>query len=90
MVVVVQCPIIVHVYNVGDILLSGNISVSPRINDIDVHHHFICYYIEYRTVKINFFFSEENLADPFKKKISNGTFLRTIFGGHCGNCGSTG
>ena len=31
-------------------------------------------YMKYRKVKIEFFCSEENMADPFTKNLSNGPF----------------
>ena len=72
--IVVEHPIAMHVDNVGTIFLSDNTSVSKSKKHIDVRHHFICDYIEYGTVKIQFVRSEENLADPFTKDLINGPF----------------
>ena len=41
---------------------------------IDIHHHFIRDHADYGIVKIKFFCSEENMADPFTKNLSNGPF----------------
>ena len=40
----------------------------------DVCHYFIQNYIEYNTVKIQSFRSEENLVGPFTKNLSNKLF----------------
>ena len=72
--VVVEYPINVHVDNVGDILLLENTSVSQQTNRIDGHHYFIRDYVEDGTVKIQFFRSEENMADPLTNNLSNGPF----------------
>ena len=72
--VVVEYNVTVKVDNIGAILLSDNTSVSRRMKHIYVCHHFIHDYIEDRTVKIVFFGSEENLADPFTKNLINGKF----------------
>ena len=50
---IIEYSITVHIYNVGDLLLSENTSVSQRINHIDVLQYFICYYVEDVAVKIN-------------------------------------
>ena len=42
-------------------------------------HHFIRDYVEYGTVKIQFVHSEENLADPFTKNLSNGPPLQGTY-----------
>ena len=55
--VVVEYPIIVHVDNVGAILLLEKKSVSQQTKLIDVNHHFIHDYVEDRTVKVQFFCS---------------------------------
>ena len=70
--VVVEYPITVHVDNVGAIFLSNNISVSQQTKHIDVCHNFIHDYVEDGTVKIKIFRSEENMANPFTKNLSNG------------------
>ena len=72
--VIVQYPITLHIDNIGAIFISGNSLVSQRKNHIDVCRHFICDYFQYRTVKIQFVPSEENLAYPFTKNLSNGQF----------------
>ena len=74
MVVVVQCPISIHVENFGAIFLSENTVSSQHTNHVDVRHHFICDYVEDGTIQIQFVRSEENLADPFTNNISNGQF----------------
>ena len=63
-----------HVDNIKAIFLSNNTFLSQRAEHIDMHNHFIRDYVEYRTVKIQFFHSKENLADPFTNNLSNGTF----------------
>ena len=60
-----------HVDNFGAIFLLENTSVSQRKKHIDMRHYFICDYVEYRTVKIQFLCSEENLADPFTENLSD-------------------
>ena len=72
--VFVEFPITVHVDNVGVILLSENTLVSRRTKHIDVHHHFIHDYVEDETVKIQFFHSEGNMADPFTNNLRNVPF----------------
>ena len=63
-----------HVDNVGDIFLTEKTFLFQSKNQINVHHHLIHDYVEGRAVKINFFCSEENMADSFKNNRSNGTF----------------
>ena len=46
MVVVSGYLITIHVDNIGYIYQSENTSVSRWKNHIDVHHHFIRYYVE--------------------------------------------
>ena len=72
--VIVEYNITVHVDIVGDIFLLENASVYQRTKHIDPRHHFICDYLEDRTEKTQFVFSEENLADTFTKNLSNGLF----------------
>ena len=74
MVAVVEYPITVYVDNVGAIFLLENISVSQRMKHIYVLYQFICDYIEYRIVKIQLFYPEENLANIFTKNLSIGNF----------------
>ena len=45
MVVVVYCPVTMHVHNVGALFLLENTLVSQCMKNIDVRHHFICDYI---------------------------------------------
>ena len=84
MVFVVKYPITVHVDNVGAIFLSENTSVYQKTTHIDVRHHFIRGYVEDVSVKIKFVHSEENLAYPFTKDLSNGTFeyLKSMYANH--------
>ena len=72
--VVVEYTITVHLDNIGAILLLENTSVSQRTKHIDVRHQFIPDYFEYGTVKIQFIYPEENMADPFTKNLSNVPF----------------
>ena len=72
--VVFEYPITVKVDNIGDILLSENTFLPQWTNNIDVRHKFIREYVEDRTLNIQFFHSEENLSDQFKKNLSNGPF----------------
>ena len=74
MVVTVKHPINVHFDSVGDIFLSENTLISQCTKDIKMHHQFIRDYIEGEIVKIQFLRSEENLADPFTKNLSNRPF----------------
>ena len=71
---VVEQPITVHVDNVGAIFLSYNTSEAQWNKHIYLHHHFTHDYVEYITLKVQFFHSEENLTDPFAKNLSNGPF----------------
>ena len=59
-----------HVDNIGAIFILQNTEVYQWKNHIDVCHHFIWYYVDGGTVKK--FYSEENITDPFTKKLSNG------------------
>ena len=52
--VVVECPINVHIDNVGAIFLSENTSVSQQTKIIDVCQHSIWDYVEDGTVKKKF------------------------------------
>ena len=72
--VIVEYPIIVHVDNVGDILLSENTSAPQQTKHMDLHHHFIRDYVEDGTVKIKIFRSEGSIADLFTKNLSNVPF----------------
>ena len=72
--VVVEYPVTVHVDNVGVILILEKIFVSQQTKHIDMHHQFICDYVEYIIVKNQFFCSEENLGGPLTKNRSDGTF----------------
>ena len=63
-----------QVNNVGAIFLSENTSVSQRTKHIDMCNHFICDYVEYGTVEIQFLHSVENMADTFTKNLNNGPF----------------
>ena len=72
--VFVKYAINIYVDNIGSIFLPDNTLVSYHNKHIDTHHHFICDYVEDRELKIQFFRSEENLADPFIKNLRNGTF----------------
>ena len=58
-----------HVDNVGAILLSDNTYVYQHKNNIDMCHHFICDYVEDRTVEIPIVHSEENLEYPFTNNL---------------------
>ena len=55
---VAKYTIIFQVDTLGDVFLSENTSVTQVMKHIDVHHHFICEYVEDGTVKIIFFPSE--------------------------------
>ena len=70
--VVVEYLVNVHVENFRAIFLLDNTSVSQRMKDIDSRHQFFCEYVDYKTVKIQFVCSEENLADPITNNPSNG------------------
>ena len=59
--VVVKYSIIVHVDNVGDIVLSDNTLVFQQKNHIDVCHHFRRDFVEDGTVKINLFIQKKIL-----------------------------
>ena len=72
--VVVEYPITVHDDNIGAILLPENTYLSQQTKDIYVRHQFIRDYVEDKTVKINFFRSEEKMEDLFTKNLSNGPF----------------
>ena len=63
-----------QVNNVGAIFLSENTSVSQRTKHIDMCNHFICDYVEYGTVEIQFLHSEENLADPLTNNLISEPF----------------
>ena len=71
--IVVKYPITLHIDNIGDIFLLKNIWLSQQTKHIDMRRHFIHAYIE-RTVKIQFFCSEENLTAPYTNNLSNGKF----------------
>ena len=74
----IKNPITLHVDNVGAIFLFYNKLVSQQTKHIDFFHHFIRDYIEEVTAKNQFVRSEENLADPFIKNLSNGPFESLI------------
>ena len=76
--VVVKYSITAHVDNIEAILLLDNTAVSQQKKHKDVHHHFICDYIEDKTVKIQFVDSEENPVDSFTKNLSNEPFESII------------
>ena len=63
-----------NVDNVGDVFPSENTLLSQQIKHIYVYHHFMCDSFEDGTVEIQFFWSEENLADPFTNNLINGPF----------------
>ena len=67
-------PITVHDDNIGAIFPSYKTLVTQQTKHIYVRHHFICDNVEDGTVKIQYFCSEGNVADPFIKNLSNGPF----------------
>ena len=67
---VAKCTIIFQVDTLGDVFLSENTSVTQVMKHIDVHHHFICEYVEDGTVKLLYVRSEEILADSFTNNLS--------------------
>ena len=71
---VVEYTITVHVDNSGEIFLSENTSASQQKNHKDVHHKFICNYVEDGTVKIEFLLPEEYLSYLFNKNLSKRPF----------------
>ena len=70
----IEYPINVDIDKIITIFLPENTLVSQRTKHIDVRHNFFLDCVEDGTVKIQFFCSEENLADPFTKNLSNGPF----------------
>ena len=70
----IEYPINVDIDKIITIFLPENTLVSQRTRHIDVRHNFFLDCVEDGTVKIQFFCSEENLADPFTKNLSNGPF----------------
>ena len=52
-----------HVDNVGSVFSSENTSASQWTKYLDVHHHFICDYVEDGTVEI--IFSSRGKDDRF-------------------------
>ena len=67
MVVVVEYPIIVHVDNVGDILLSYATWLFQQTNHIGVSHHFIWISVEYGIVKLKFWFEIKSCRPVYQK-----------------------
>ena len=66
-VAVVKYQINFHVDNGGAILLPKNTLLLQWTKQIDIHHHFIWYYIENEVLKIKFVYPEKNLAYPLLK-----------------------
>ena len=65
--VVVEYPIIMHIYNEVSMLLTENILVSQWMNHIGICHPFVWGCVEEVTVKFKF-------PIPFTKTLINGTF----------------
>ena len=65
----VELPIIINCDNVGAIYLSKN-NESRCTKHIDIRYHFVREYVEDKIVKILFVHTENNLADPFTKNVS--------------------
>ena len=72
--VFVEYPIIMNIDNVGAIFLSENTSEYQWTKNTGSCHHFIYDYARDGTIKIKFVSSEENMAYPFTKNLSNGQF----------------
>ena len=66
-------PITVNIKIRGVILLLYNTLVSQWMNKLDPNKHFIQYYIDDGTFKIQFFHSGKNLVKLLNKNPSNGT-----------------
>ena len=61
--VAVELPITKHIDIAGAIFLLENTLVYQWMKQIDVSHHFIWEYIDYRIVKLIFVHSEETLCN---------------------------
>ena len=72
----VKLPITVMCDNVGAIFMAHNSKNSGRTKHINIKYHFIREYIVDGTVQIQFVRSENNLADPFTKNVSEDTYAR--------------
>ena len=70
----VEYTITMHVDIIVAILLFKNTQVSQQENHKYVCHYFIFDYVQYRTVKIKFVYSEENLTYPLIKNLSSAQF----------------
>jgi len=65
----VECPVKVHVNNIGAIFLAENQNTSERTKHVDICFHFIHQHIQEGTVKVEFVRSPENDADLFTKNM---------------------
>jgi len=70
----VECPVKVHVDNIGAIFLAENQNTRDRTKHVDIRFHFIQQHIQEGTVKVEFVKSQENDAELFTKNVNGETF----------------
>jgi len=70
----VECPVKVHVNNIGAIFLAENQNTSDRTKHVDIYFHFIRQHIQEGTVKVEFVRRQENDSDLFTKNVNGETF----------------
>ena len=73
--IVVKFPILINVDNVGAIYLANNAD-GKRTKHIDIRYHFVREYVEKNIVKIIFVTTNENIADPYTKNVSEHTYVQ--------------
>lgn len=69
----INFPIIIFVDNMGAIYLAEG-KGSKRTKHIDMRYHYVREYVEDGILKIIFVRSQENMADPFTKNVSQAIF----------------
>ena len=72
----IKLPITIFCDNIGAIYIAHNPKNNGRTKHINVKYHFIREYVVDGTVQINFVRSEDNLADPFTKNVSEETYMK--------------
>lgn len=72
----INYPIIIHVDNMGAIYLAEG-QGGKRTKHVDIRYHFVREYVENGILKVIFIRSEENMADPYTKNVSQIIFDRS-------------
>ncbi len=72
----VKLPIIVHVDNVGAILMTKNFTTTGRSKHVDIHYKFVTEYIKDGIIMVMFTKSADNDSDMMAKNLGSGLHFK--------------